>query len=55
MTITKHLVRIGPLKDFIPSEVRVGDLVTVSGQVGVNHEVRWSARVTWPPSSPRPM
>lgn len=38
MTMTKHVVRIGPFKDFIPNGVRVGDLVTLSGQVGVNHE-----------------
>ena len=38
MTTTKEVVRIGPFKDFIPSGVRVGDLITLSGQVSVNQE-----------------
>ena len=38
MATTKEVVRIGPFKDFIPSGVKVGDLITLSGQVSVDKE-----------------
>ena len=36
MAAAKQVVRIGPFKDFIASGVRVGDLLTLSGQVSVD-------------------
>ena len=38
MTTSKQIVRIGPFKDLIASGVRVGDLLTLSGQVSVDAE-----------------
>lgn len=38
MPTSKQIVRIGPFKDLIASGVKTGDLITLSGQVSVNHE-----------------
>ena len=37
MTTSKQIVRIGPFKDLIASGVKVDDLLTLSGQVGVDN------------------
>ena len=36
MTAARQVVRIGPFKDLIADGVKVGDLVTLSGQVSVD-------------------
>ena len=38
MAMTKQVVRIGPFKDFIASGVRVGDTLTLSGQVSLDND-----------------
>ncbi len=36
MSLSKQVVRIGPLKDIIPSGVKVGNLLTLSGHVSLD-------------------
>lgn len=36
MSSSKQVVRVGPLKDIIPSGVRLGNLLTLSGQVSLD-------------------
>ena len=38
MTLAKQIVRIGPFKELIASGVKVGDLLTLSGQVSIDGE-----------------
>jgi 2-iminobutanoate/2-iminopropanoate deaminase len=38
MAANRQVVRIGPYKDFIASGVKVGDTITLSGQISLNQD-----------------